>query len=158
PGRAKQLLADAGYPSGFDAGYYNCDSSYANLAEATNNYLGAVGIRARLRPLERASFNQQFADKKLRNIIQSGSGSFGNAATRFETFVVKGGAYAYGSYPDVDAMFDQQAVELDHGKRAAMLTKMQQIIYERATTVHLWQLAFINGVGARVAEWNIGKI
>jgi peptide/nickel transport system substrate-binding protein len=158
PEGARTLLAEAGYPNGFDAGYYNCDSSYSNLAEATNNYLGAVGIRAKLRPLERVSFNQQYADKKLRNIIQGGSGSFGNAATRFETFIVKGGAYAYGSYPDLDAMFDKQAVELDHGKRAEILTRMQQILYERVISTHLWQLAFINGAGVRVGESNIGKI
>jgi peptide/nickel transport system substrate-binding protein len=158
PARAKALLADAGFPNGFDAGYYNCDASYANLAEATNNYLGAIGIRARLRPLERASFNQQFAEKKLKNIIQAGSGSFGNAATRFETFVVTGGAYVYGSYPDLDAMFQQQAVELDHAKRTAMLTKMQQVLYERVITTHLWQLAFINGVGRRVGESSFGRI
>jgi len=158
PAAAKALLTEAGYPNGFDAGYYNCDSSYANLAEATNNYLGAVGIRAKLRPLERVSFNQQFMEKKLKNIIQAGSGSFGNAATRFETFVVKGGAYAYGSYPDLDAMFEQQAVELDHGKRTEMLNKMQQILYERVITTHLWQLAFINGVGPRVGESSFGRI
>ena len=158
PEKARQLLAAAGYPNGFDAGYYNCDSSYANLAEATNDYLGAVGIRAKLRPLERVSFNQQFAEKKLKNIIQAGSGSFGNAATRFETFFCKGGAYSYGSYPDLDAMFEQQAVELDHGKRAEILNKMQQILYERVIGTHLWQLAFINGAGPRVGECNIGKI
>jgi len=158
PEKARQLLAEAGYPDGFDAGFYNCDGSYANLAEATNNYLGAVGIRAKLRPLERASFNQQFADKKLKNIIQAGSGSFGNAATRFETFIVKGGAYVYGSYPDLDAMFEQQAVELDHGKRTEILTRMQQILYERVIGTHLWQLAFINGVGPRVGESDFGRI
>jgi peptide/nickel transport system substrate-binding protein len=158
PDKAKQLLAAAGHPDGFDAGYYNCDASYANVAEAVNNYLGAVGIRARLRPLERASFNQQFADKKLRNIIQAGSGSFGNAATRFETFFVKGGAYAYGSYPDLDGMFEQQAIELDHGRRAEILTRMQQILYERVIGTHIWQLAFINGVGPRVGESNFGRI
>jgi peptide/nickel transport system substrate-binding protein len=90
--------------------------------------------------------------------VQGGSGSFGNVATRLETFVVKGGAYVYGSYPDLDAMFDQQAVELDHAKRADMLTKMQQIVYERVIVTHLWQLAFINGAGPRVGESNIGKI
>jgi peptide/nickel transport system substrate-binding protein len=158
PDKAKQLLAAAGYPDGFDAGFYNCDSSYANLAEATNDYLGAAGIRAKLRPLERVSFNQQFMDKKLKNIIQAGSGSFGNAATRFETFIVKGGAYVYGSYPDLDALFEQQAVELDHGKRADILTRMQQILYERVIGTHLWQLAFINGVGPRVGESNFDRI
>ena len=40
PAQAKQLLAAAGYPNGFDAGFYNCDSSYANIAEAVVNNLG----------------------------------------------------------------------------------------------------------------------
>ena len=95
-------------------------------------------------------------DKKLKNIIQAGSGSFGNAATRFETFVVKGGAYVYGSYPDIDAMFEQQAVELDHSKRAAILTKMQQILYERVIThaslaacLHQWRGAACGRVELR---------
>jgi peptide/nickel transport system substrate-binding protein len=158
PAEAKRLLVEAGYPNGFDAGDYNCDSSYSNLAEATNDYLGAVGIRAKLRPLERVAFNKAYSDKTLRNLIQGGSGSFGNAATRLETFVVKGGAYAYGNYDDLDQLFRQQAVELDHTKRAEMLNRMQQIVYERAIVTHLWQLAFINGVGPRVGESGFGRI
>ena len=27
--------------------------------------------------------------------------------------MINGGAYAYGSYPDIDALYEQQAVELD---------------------------------------------
>ena len=105
-----RLLAEAGFRGGFDAGEYYCDSSYANLAEAALNGLEDVGIRLKLRPIERAAFNTGYADKKYRNIIQGGSGAFGNAATRMETFVVKGGAYVYGSYPDIDELFAQQAV------------------------------------------------
>ena len=48
-----------------------------------------------------------------------------------ETFAVKGGAYAYGNYPEIDALFAEQAVELDQDKRTAMLHKMQQIVHER---------------------------
>src|SRR4029077_11832298 len=56
PDKAKQLLAEAGYPKGFDAGEYTCDSSYANLGEAVVDNLQAIGIRVKLRPLERAAF------------------------------------------------------------------------------------------------------
>ena len=92
---------------------------------------GEVGIRAKLRPLERAAFFKGYAEKKFKNLIQGGSGAFGNAATRLEAFVVKGGTYVYGSYPDIDALFQQQAAELDHKKREAILHKMQQLVHER---------------------------
>src|SRR3989442_10162723 len=45
PAKARRLLAEAGYPNGFDAGDYYCDASYDNLAEAVVNYFKAVGIR-----------------------------------------------------------------------------------------------------------------
>src|SRR5438128_2034461 len=107
PENAKQLLAEAGYPKGFDAGEYTCDSSYANLGEAVVDNLQAVGIRVRLRPLERAAFFEGYGNKKFKNLIMSGSGAFGNAATRLEAYAVKGGTYAYGNYPDIDALFHQ---------------------------------------------------
>jgi peptide/nickel transport system substrate-binding protein len=158
PAKAKQLLAEAGYPNGFDAGEYYCDASYANLAEAALNNLQAVGIRARLRPLERAAFFKGYAEKSFKNIIQGASGAFGNTATRLESFVAKGGTYVYGSYPDIDALFQQQESELDAKKRAAMLDKIQQLVHERTIYAHLWQLAFLNGAGPRVGESGLGLI
>jgi peptide/nickel transport system substrate-binding protein len=158
PAKAKQLLAEAGYPKGFDAGDYYCDTSYANLAEAALNNLQAVGIRARLRPLERAAFFKGYAEKSYKNIIQAASGAFGNAATRLEAFVAKGGTYVYGSYPDIDALFQEQATELDRNRREAILHKIQQLIHERTIYAHLWQLAFINGAGPRVGESGLGLI
>ena len=158
PAKAKQLLAAAGYPNGFDAGNYFCDNSFADLAEAVVNNLQAVGIRAKLRPLERAAFFKQFADKGLKNLIQASSGAFGNAATRLETFVVKGGAYVYDSYPDIDALFQEQAGELDAKKREATLHKIQQLLHERAAYAHIWQLAIMVGIGPRVGQSGLGLI
>jgi peptide/nickel transport system substrate-binding protein len=158
PDKARKLLAEAGFPSGFDAGFYTCDVAYANLGEAALNYLAEVGIRAKLRPLERAAFFKGYAEKKYKNIIQGSSGAFGNAATRLEEFVVKGGNYAYGSYPEIDELFPQQAVELDQGKRTALLAKMQRLLDDRTMYVSIWQLAFISGVGPRVAQSGFGLI
>jgi peptide/nickel transport system substrate-binding protein len=156
--KAKQLLSEAGHPGGFDAGEFYCDSSYSNVAEAVLDNLQAAGIRVRLRPLERAAFVDAYSHKKLKNIILGGSGAFGNAATRLEAFVVKGGAYVYGSYPDIDELYRQQAVELDPKKRGAILDKMQQILSERVIYAPIWQLGFINGVGPQVEESGFGLI
>ena len=158
PAEARQLLAEAGYPRGFDAGDYFCDIAYANLGEAVLNNLQAVGIRATLRPLERAAFYKGYAEKSFKNLIQGASGAFGNAATRLEAFVATGGAYVYGSYPDIDALFQEQAAELDHKRREATLHKIQRLVHERAIYAHLWQLGFINGVGHRVGESGLGLI
>jgi peptide/nickel transport system substrate-binding protein len=158
PRRAKALLAEAGHPNGFDAGDYFCDAGYANVGEAIINYLQAAGIRLKLRPLERAGFNKAYTEKKLKNLIQGGSGSFGNAATRIEAFLAKGGLYVYGSYPETDALFEQQAGELDTRKRTAMLHKIQQIMHERTIYAPIWQLAFLNGSGSRVKQSGLGLI
>lgn len=158
PKEARKLLADAGHAAGFDAGLYYCDSSYANLGEAVLNNLGEVGIRAKLMPIERAAYLVGWAAKKYKNLMQGGSGAFGNAATRLASFVVKGGAYVYGSYPDIDQMFEQQAVERDRHKRGELLTKIQQLVHERTIVAPIWQLAFINGVGPRVGESGFGLI
>ncbi len=156
PARARALLTEAGFRGGFDAGEYYCDSSYSNLAETVVNNLEEVGIHVKMRPIERAAFNQGYADKKYHNLIQGGSGAFGNAATRMESFVAKGGTYVYGSYPDLDELFAQQVDEVDRPRRASVLQKMQQIIHERTIFAPLWQLGFLNGQGPRIDESAIG--
>ena len=112
----------------------------------------------KLQPLERAGFFAGYSGKEFHGVIQGASGAFGNAATRLASFVVKGGAFVYGSYPEIDALYPQQADELDHKKRAAILDKMQQLVYEKAIYAPIWQLAFINGVGPRVGESAFGLI
>jgi peptide/nickel transport system substrate-binding protein len=150
--RAKKLLAEAGYPNGFDAGDYYCDSSYANLGEAAVNYLKPAGIRVQLRPLERAAFIAQNRDKKLKNIIQTASGAAGNAATRLDAFVAAGGTFTYGSYPDIEGLIREQAGENDPKRREATLQRIQQLIHEKAMFAPIWELAFLNGYGPRIAE------
>ena len=150
--KARQLLADAGYPNGFDAGDYYCDASYANLGEAVVNYLRAAGIRAQLRPLERAAFIAQNSQKKLKNIIQTASGALGNTSTRLDAFVAAGGTFTYGTYPDIEGLIREQASEMDPKKRETILLRTQELIHEKAMVAPIWELAFINGHGPRVAE------
>jgi peptide/nickel transport system substrate-binding protein len=74
------------------------------------------------------------------------------------SFVVKGGAFSYGNYPDIDELFPVQANELNRDKRSAILDKMQQLVHEKAIYAPIWQLGFLNGVGSRVGEAAFGLI
>jgi peptide/nickel transport system substrate-binding protein len=158
PAKARQLLMEAGYPEGFDAGDLWCDAVTSDYGEAVLNYLQAVGIRAKLRPLERAGFLQAYREKKLKNIIYSLSGIFGNAATRIETFTASNGAYAYGGYPDIDELFKGQATELDPKRREATLHRIQQLIHEKVMYLPILQLALLQAYGPRVAQSGLGLV
>ena len=158
PARARQLLAEAGYPNGFDAGDLWCDAATDTMSEAATNYLQAAGIKVRVRPLERAAFFKSYQEKKLKNLAYSLSGAFGNAAIRLENFTVTGGPYVYGSYPDIDGLFREQAGELDRKRREATLHRIQQLLHDKAVYAPIWELGFLHAQGPRVAEAGLGLI
>src|SRR5262249_27698211 len=126
--------------------------------EAIANYLGAVGIRVRLHPLERAAFYKADQEKKLRHLVRVGSAAAGNAATRIEAFVLTDGIRAYGGYPDIDGLFRHQGTERDPKRREATLHRLQQLMHERVMFLPVIEPALLNGYGARVAESGLGLI
>ena len=158
PTRAKQLLAEAGYPNGFDAGDLTPFPPFFSLAEAIGNYLQAVGIRTRLRTMERAAFLTAWREHKLRGVIMGLGAPAGNAATRIEVYATRSGIYAAGEVPEIESLFQRQARELDRGKREAMLHQIQQIMQDRAMYVPIYELAFLWGVGPRVEEACVDRI
>jgi peptide/nickel transport system substrate-binding protein len=158
PARAKKLLAEAGYPNGMDGGDFVPIPPFFTAAESVVNNLNAVGIRVRMRPTERATFYSNWRDKKLRGLFLTAVGNSGNAASRVESFIQSKGAYAYGGYPDIDDLFEQQARERDVKKREALLHKIQQLTIDRAMFAPLMDLRALMAVGPRVAEHAINIV
>src|SRR5262249_30868509 len=105
PQKAKQLLTEAGYPHGFDAGDFTPLPGFSIAGEAAVNYLKAVGIRTRLRVMERATFSAAWKEKNLRGLFLTAAGNSGNAATRVEAFIYSKGSFALWRLPDIDELF-----------------------------------------------------
>ncbi len=152
PAKAKQLLAEAGYPNGFDAGELHPFPPYFSMGEAAATYLQAVGIRTRIRTMERVAFIAEWNAKKLRGVCLCITGTYGNAASRMSEYVPSTGAYAYGGWPDVDALFQQQSRETDRKKREALLHQIQRTLAERVRFGMIYDYVWPSGVGPKVAE------
>jgi len=158
PQRARQLLAEAGYPNGLDAGELVPIPPFFTMGEAVVNDLNSVGIRVRMRTMERAAFYSAWREKKLRGLFVTGVGNSGNAASRVQEFIYSKGGYAYGGYPDIDDLFLQQARERDPKKREVLLFKIQQITIDRVMFAPIMDFRALMGVGPRVAEHTITSI
>ena len=109
PARPRSCWPRPAIPNGFDAGDLHPFPPYTSIGEAVNAYLQAVGIRTRIRTMERATFMSEWGAKKLKGVCLCITGVHGNAATRMSQYVPSDGTYAYGGWPDVDALFKQQS-------------------------------------------------
>src|SRR5207244_12944939 len=158
PPQAKKLLAEAGFANGFDAGDLTPLPPYTSLGEAVAGYLGAIGIKAKVRTMERATFLSTWREKKLHGLLIAATGAAGNAAARLEPFVTKDGVYAYGFDPELEGMFQRQAKELDRKKREALLHQLQKAVLDHVLVAPIFQQGFLCAVGPRVQESGLGPI
>src|SRR5262249_49262725 len=139
PVLARKLLAEAGYPNGFDAGDFYPWPPYFSMGEALAGYMQAVGIQTRINTMERAAMTAAWRERKLKNVIVGITGAGGNAATRLEAYVSKGGIYTSGVFPEVEDLFQRQAREPDPQKREAQLHQIQEILHDRVTHVPIYE-------------------
>src|SRR5262249_14142751 len=97
-------------------------------------------------------------EKTLKHLAFQGSGAFGNAATRLDTFATSKGAQSWLKDPEIDAWYEQQTAERDSKKREALLHKIQQKLYDEALFISIWELGFLCASGPRAAVSGLGLI
>jgi peptide/nickel transport system substrate-binding protein len=125
---------------------------YNGMGEAIANYFTAVGIKVRVRTMERAAFLAAWRDKKLRGVFVGATGSAGNASTRIEPYITSKGVNSYGTIPEVESLFQQQLHEMDRKKREDMLHQIQRILADRVTFAPIWENGLIRAFGSRLEE------
>jgi len=158
PARARKLLAEAGYPNGFDAGELTPVPPYFATSEAIIGYLGAIGIKTKLRTMERAAYFAALPTKKLKGLCFCATALYGNASTRISEIVPSSGNFAYGGWPDIDDLYKRQLGETDPEKREAMLHELQKTLHERTRFAPIFDYFWPSGIGPRVEEASLMKI
>jgi peptide/nickel transport system substrate-binding protein len=158
PAQAKKLLAEAGYPNGFDAGDLTPVPPYFASGEAIVGYLGAVGIKTRMRTMERAAFFAALTSKKLKGLCFCATAEYGNASTRMAVVVPSSGTLSYGEFPDIDELYRRQLSEADPAKREPMLHQIQKTLIERTRFAPIFDYFWPSGLGPRVEEASLMRI
>ena len=158
PVAAKKLLAEAGYPNGFDAGDLIPVPPYFATGEAIIGYLRAIGIKTRLRSMERAAFFAALGTKKLKGVCFCAIADYGNASTRMTVIVPSTGNLAYGGFPDIDELYKRQLAETDPVKREVLLHQIQKTLHERTRYAPIFDYFWPSGLGPRVEEASLMRI
>ena len=130
PAKAKALLAEAGFPGGFDTelvGYL-----LPQWQGAIQNYLAAVGIRAKVAQLQVGAVVQRSLEG--RNPMELGSwGSYSiNDASAFMPYWFGGGGQDYARDPELQAMVEAGGSNVDPDKRRAAYSAAIKRVTERA--------------------------
>jgi peptide/nickel transport system substrate-binding protein len=134
PGRARQLLAEAGYPNGFDIDLYAY--SDRNQAEALIGYLNAVGIRARLRYLQTAAVAAARRAGKVALWVGSNANSIADAS--FALLGFQYGPDDMSRDPAIRDLLLRADSALDPDVRKAAYARVLQLIAERAYSLPLY--------------------
>ena len=149
--KAKQLLQEAGYPNGFDAGECSGDSVYAGVMEAAVNDLAAVGIRARVRPIERAAAFAAHHEKTFKNLAFQGSGALAmppRDSTPLPT--AKGRNRGFKTLKSMSGTCSRPRSATARNARPCC-TRFSGKLYDEARVMPIWELSFLCASGPRAA-------
>jgi peptide/nickel transport system substrate-binding protein len=152
PERAKQLLAEAGYPDGitvdFDVphGRYLLDRE---VGEAVAGQLAQVGIRTNLLVQEWGAYYDKYLGLRAKGLFLLGVGKEFEPDRHLITYYHSAGRGFYFRDADVDAAIDRLAT-LDVAARLQAIADAQRVILEKAHWAYLYQQLDIYGVRNRL--------
>jgi peptide/nickel transport system substrate-binding protein len=139
PDKAKQLLAEAGYPNGFQTKIYaDVASSDKDAVTAIQAYMGKVGIQAELNILDFASYGN-YRTKGWNNAVLAGMVGFdANLNNSMDRYWVKSSAM----FPSVDKTDELQNLHLASVAAKdfdpALEQKVIRYLYDNALCLPLW--------------------
>jgi peptide/nickel transport system substrate-binding protein len=162
--RAKQLIAEAGYPQGFEAVLHISTGTFPltrQLAQILQSDLGKIGVRLTIRDVEPAQYREvTWGEKDKFAIVLH---AFGRANRDPDMLFKAAGAwYAEGamhlySSPEYRQLIDEAAGTFDQAKRRQAYARLGRLIADEAFTVTIAPQITLYGHQATVkgAGWDV---
>jgi peptide/nickel transport system substrate-binding protein len=157
PAKAKQLLAQAGYPNGVDV-TLDVEGSFAEIAQAIGSLLTKAGIRTKVVVGEGTVLRTKWLQDKTKTgdmwLTSWGNGSLDPEDIFAPTLHTgdRGNSAGY-SNAAVDGLLSAASTETDTAKRAELFAKAQRQVNADAPWIFLWVPQDIYGVSKRLKGW-----
>ncbi len=153
--RARELLAEAGYPDGFEVAALSPLPNYFSLGERVIQMLGEIGVNTSLVQMDRGEFLAQVnsgSDANFEGIIVNISGAGGDAAVRVRNFAACSGAASRICDPNIDEPFAQYEASTDPVERTELLNEIQQYIIDEHIFPYVYTLGLNMAQGQDVDQ------
>lgn len=158
PDRARELLAEAGYPDGFEIDFACPAGAYTNfeqVCEAVQGYLAEVGIQANLEIMESGQYWDLEAAKELPPLFgDSWSESTGEALPRL--IGALGGmnaSFSSWSDPEIDRLIGEIGATVNDEARAQLYVELQQYMHENPPFIYLYEPVTFEAINPRVQNY-----
>ena len=157
PAKAKQLLAQAGYPNGIDV-TLDVEGSFAETAQAIGSLLTRAGIRTKVVVGEGTVLRTRWLQDKTKNgdmwLTSWGNGSLDPEDIFAPTLQTgdRGNSAGY-SNKVVDGLLSAASTETNAAKRADLFSKAQKQVNADAPWIFLWVPQDVYGVSKRLKGW-----
>ncbi len=133
PQKAKQLLADAGYPNGFETTFNITNGAFLKdreIGEVVASQLAQVGIKVQLVPTERAKLQEDWLNGTFRGITSTAWGTTAepDAMIAWALYKRKG----FKPDPQLDDLIDQSRRTVDTAERTKVLKQLGHYLQDQA--------------------------
>lgn len=155
--KAKQLMAEAGYPNGFHVDWVTPPPNYYSRGERIVSQLEAIGIRARNQVMERGVFLKKMETGLSEwpgvQIILNATRIGGTWSNWYESMFKCGGFQGrdYFCVKELDDKFATYLTSHDQTERKNLAYEIQRAIVENYYFVPVFRHAFVNAIGPRIA-------
>lgn len=157
PAKAKQLLAEAGYPNGIDLQFAASSGRYLKdkeTAEAIVSEMAAANIRVKLTLQEAGAFFEKARSGHCCDLFMIGwfaSPQFD--ADKVLSWFSSSSPYSYWHDAQFDTLLNQAREQKDQSKRQQLYDQATQLMYDQAPGVFLFEEDVIYAVGKKLAYW-----
>lgn len=155
PAKARQLLAEAGYPNGLEITLDSSNGRYQGdkeIAEALAGQWQKAGFKPTVRLTEWGAYFQRYLGKQFPDAYLLGLGGPMQDGDELFTLVSSKGRGLYYKNEKVDALFDAGRSTMDSAKRQKIYSDLAKAMVEDATWVFLMQQVDIYAMRDRL-DW-----